>query len=79
MEKIIFHTGTGYCKCEKVKSYRIVVTLVLVLAAFLRLSLVKLAADGLTSDSHCTVAATLLNVFEVNMWIVTCSGFLPGC
>jgi hypothetical protein len=57
---MIIYTGTGYCKCEKVKRCRIEVTLVLVLAVFVHLSLVKLAVDGLKSYSHCTVSATVL-------------------
>ena len=62
MEKIILYSGAGYCKCEEVNRCRIEVTLVLVLAVFLHLSLVKMAVDGLTSDSHCTVSATVLNI-----------------
>jgi hypothetical protein len=60
VEKKILHTGTGYCKCEEVKRCRIEVTLVLVLAVFLHLSLAKVAVDGLTSDSHSIVCATVL-------------------
>jgi hypothetical protein len=60
VEKEILHTGTGYCKGEEVKRCRIEVTLMLVLAVFLHLSLVKMPVDGLTSDSHCIVSATVL-------------------
>jgi hypothetical protein len=60
VEKMILYTDTGYCKCEEVKRCRVEVTLVLVLAVFLHLSLVKVAVDGLASDSRCTVSAAVL-------------------